>query len=1194
MQKKRCSNLFATIVSLTAAIFLPLRAGAQTFASDAMAIGNKGLMVSFNLSSAGASQPVHWGIDTAWLWDWWPLRATNHMQECVSVGRVTIDPRTSGSNTSLASDQTERLDTQLSWLRKSGVKDLFLLGGIARGSAWNNSYAEAFVNDLAMAVTYLRGKGYNVVGVSPFNEPDWQGPADTNAMNHVADLIRGNSTFGGVYVMGPSCLSSDNSNSWWGAMNSHLTMGNTHQLGGSAANFAYFYKQVKTAGKPSAGDEMHNINDALVGMDNGMTYGIWWSDFGGYTRAELGRASNDGSRVGYVQDNTNFSSAAVFKRKSADMANAFLGMSERQGSTSAFSFVSQDRLTYWDGQGPYYDYTGDLQGGSNSERVIEVTWGEDVPAAPLSGSYRIVNKATGLYLTAGSDGVSQKPFADNASQKWTVRQQPYTDGGDVAYATVVSQSAGTYLDGVKYAGNNGAKVQLYAGNGNECERWHFAWKGDGWYVLTNHDSGLSLEGSSDNSAYSPQGVCEWARTGSDRQLWRLIPADAEYDREVPATPTDLTAEATGSVVRLTWKANAERDLDGYMVYRYNTAAKIWETIARRVSAAGFVDNMAPRGVQLRYRLRAIDKSWNKSQPSDEVSVTLPSAKSVVGYWPMQAEANDTTANHLNAVVKGAVFGSTSGRRCLQTGGEGFAALPYNVGSLHTLTFAAWVYPTSSTPWQRVFDFGSGTDNYFFLTTSSGSRPRFEICKDGQKQGLNGKSSLPLNKWSHVAVTIGDDGVRLYINGSLDAETTDVTFRPDEVNPHLSFIGRSMWDADPLFCGSLSDIGLWDYALSADEVYAFYVEKVLSIATDMAAEPMYKETRTALVNATDNMKAAYASGSKTDIATAMVNLETAEKAAQHSMAAYKPLGKALARSKTLVEAHPQDDAAAMTAYGEAYAQEKANYLGGEYTDDDIADRVTVVKTFTNKCLMTDFANDASSIRHPITYLLENAAFDDGTTDGWNIATGRAGTMFDHTLEFWNTTFDISQKLYGMPAGTYRLDIQAFYRNGGKANSESTDVKAVIYMGNHEMAIAPISRGANTKDGDGDWYEYTGGKKVPNDLTSAAYAMNTLRRYTAAHKVNRLEATVTDSETNPLIIGLRKIVAVNDDWTVVRAFKLDYRSALYTSIKSVSSEASEAGVKVYDLQGRLVGEGSDALARLPRGVYFVGGKKVVKSN
>lgn len=204
------------------------------------------------------------------------------------------------------------------------------------------------------------------------------------------------------------------------------------------------------------------------------------------------------------------------------------------------------------------------------------------------------------------------------------------------------------------------------------------------------------------------------------------------------------------------------------------------------------------------------------------------------------------------------------------------------------------------------------------------------------------------------------------------------------------------------------------------------------------------------------------------------------------------------------------------------------------------------------------------------------------------------MFDHTLEFWNTTFDISQKLYGMPAGTYRLDIQAFYRNGGKANSESTDVKAVIYMGNHEMAIAPISRGANTKDGDGDWYEYTGGKKVPNDLTSAAYAMNTLRRYTAAHKVNRLEATVTDSETNPLIIGLRKIVAVNDDWTVVRAFKLDYRSALYTSIKSVSSEASEAGVKVYDLQGRLVGEGSDALARLPRGVYFVGGKKVVKSN
>ena len=52
---------------------------AQPMASDALMAPAKGNYVPFDIASAGISQPVRWGIDTAWLWDWWPLRATNHM-----------------------------------------------------------------------------------------------------------------------------------------------------------------------------------------------------------------------------------------------------------------------------------------------------------------------------------------------------------------------------------------------------------------------------------------------------------------------------------------------------------------------------------------------------------------------------------------------------------------------------------------------------------------------------------------------------------------------------------------------------------------------------------------------------------------------------------------------------------------------------------------------------------------------------------------------------------------------------------------------------------------------------------------------------------------------------------------------------------------------------------------------------------
>ena len=37
-----------------------------------------------------------------------------------------------------------------------------------------------------------------------------------------------------------------------------------------------------------------------------------------------------------------------------------------------------------------------------------------------------------------------------------------------------------------------------------------------------------------------------------------------------------------------------------------------------------------------------------------------------------------------------------------------------------VTIAAWVYVTGNQNWQRVFDFGSNTTTYMFLTTSEGS------------------------------------------------------------------------------------------------------------------------------------------------------------------------------------------------------------------------------------------------------------------------------------------------------------------------------------------------------------------------------------------------------------------------------------------------------------------------------------------
>ena len=299
-------------ILLVTAMVVTLSVWAQQTSSESMKSPSWAPPVPYDLGDTGVEHPVRWGIDTAWHWSWWPLRATNHMQECVSLGRVTLNPRVDAVHTTLSSDQISSFQEELSWLKKSGVTELYLLAGNASGQDWQTSFRTPFISDIALAVQHLQSLGYAVVCISPFNEPDYSAnrAPDIAEQAAVARQMRLNSTLKNIDVCGPSTLNPDYGLSWWNSYGSSYQVGNTHQLSGTADSFANFYAAVQASGKKSTGDEMHNINDALVGMNYGMSEGIWWSDYGGYTRAELGRASNDGVRVGWFENRSRPSSAA--------------------------------------------------------------------------------------------------------------------------------------------------------------------------------------------------------------------------------------------------------------------------------------------------------------------------------------------------------------------------------------------------------------------------------------------------------------------------------------------------------------------------------------------------------------------------------------------------------------------------------------------------------------------------------------------------------------------------------------------------------------------------------------------------------------------------------------------------------------------------------------------------------------------
>jgi hypothetical protein len=160
-----------------------------------------------------------------------------------------------------------------------------------------------------------------------------------------------------------------------------------------------------------------------------------------------------------------------------------------------------------------------------------------------------------------------------------------------------------------------------------------------------------------------------------------------------------------------------------------------------------------------------------------------------------------------------------------SGSGDFITLPNNVTSSLNgdWTVSTWVNPQSNAAWSRIFDFGTGTTRYMFLTGSAGGGPiRFAISTGGggaAEQVINGTGQLPLNQWSHVAVVVSGTTGTLYVNGQPVGTNANITIHPSDLgNTNQNWIGRSQY-GDPLLRATVDDFNIYSRALSPAEVTA---------------------------------------------------------------------------------------------------------------------------------------------------------------------------------------------------------------------------------------------------------------------------------------------------------------------------------------------------------------------------------------
>jgi hypothetical protein len=198
----------------------------------------------------------------------------------------------------------------------------------------------------------------------------------------------------------------------------------------------------------------------------------------------------------------------------------------------------------------------------------------------------------------------------------------------------------------------------------------------------------------------------------------------------------------------------------------------------------------------------------------------PGQQVQIGTGP--AAETRTIAHITNSGATGPRVSGKIGNAVQFSGNGEYADLPDGIVSgLDDFTVSAWVNPSANTAWSRLFDFGTGTNDYMFLTLSAGGGPlRFAITTggNGAEQQLNAPSTLPLNTWSHVAVTLSGSTGTLYVNGQPVATNDNMTLSPAALGATSNnWIGRSQFSGDPFLAATVDDFQIYDHALSAADI-----------------------------------------------------------------------------------------------------------------------------------------------------------------------------------------------------------------------------------------------------------------------------------------------------------------------------------------------------------------------------------------
>jgi hypothetical protein len=218
-----------------------------------------------------------------------------------------------------------------------------------------------------------------------------------------------------------------------------------------------------------------------------------------------------------------------------------------------------------------------------------------------------------------------------------------------------------------------------------------------------------------------------------------------------------------------------------------------------------------------------------NRPALDLTCVLEQPGATPKAWLKLDESSGTVAADSSGhgwhgtLVNGPAWVAGKINNAVSLSGSAYATLPTGVVStVSDFTISAWVNVTGTSNWQRIFDFGTGTSAYMYLTPKNGvnGKVRYAILPSGggSEQQIDGPAALATGTWTHVAVSLSGSTGILYINGVASGTNTAMTFKPSSLgNTTQNYIGKSQFSGDPYLTGAIDEFQIYNRALSAGEI-----------------------------------------------------------------------------------------------------------------------------------------------------------------------------------------------------------------------------------------------------------------------------------------------------------------------------------------------------------------------------------------